>query len=260
MSGRMLVELGRLGLAWDAFQKTRREAEAVAQTDKKYRYTAEAAQDELKDLEKLAGYVAVSVRDAGPGARVLIEGREKSLDELGDPIGVTPGKVRVVLVAATGKEIEREVEVEAGATVEADLSPPASEAAAEIDRDEAEGSESDVEASSKGVNKRTLAYVAGGIGVAGLVTFGVFGVLNNSKFSDLEDGCSGQVCPRALEDDAETGQTYQTLANVGLFVGAVGLGTGVTLFLLSREAESETPVASARVRLGPGTVSVRGRF
>ena len=96
----------------------------------------------------------------------------------------------------------------------------------------------------------------------GLATFGVFGALNNSKFSDLEDQCSNNQCPADLESDADTGRTYQTIANVGLIVGGVGLAAGAVLFLTSDSGSKENSASSTTpvVGVGPGSVMVRGKF
>ena len=108
---------------------------------------------------------------------------------------------------------------------------------------------------------RTWSYVAGGVGAAGIVTFGVFGLLNNSKHSKLEDECKNGVCPSSLESDKNTGQTYQTVANVGLVVGIVGLGTGTALYLLSDKKKEKSALSTVpRVDIGPRSVSVSGTF
>jgi hypothetical protein len=108
---------------------------------------------------------------------------------------------------------------------------------------------------------RTLAFVAGGVGVAGLATFGIFGLMNNSKFGELEDSCGpNKVCSGDLKDTADTGKTYQTIANIGLVVGVVGIAGGVTLFVLSGKKTEAVPAEEAQLRVGPGNVSLQGRF
>src|SRR5690606_34506039 len=108
-------------------------------------------------------------------------------------------------------------------------------------------------------HRRETAYVAGGLGMAGALTFGVFGLLNHAKYSDLEDECDNRVCNSSQRNDAERGHTYQVAANVGLIVGVVGLGTALALIL----TEDETPTAKqkgTRVALGPGQITVKGTF
>jgi hypothetical protein len=93
----------------------------------------------------------------------------------------------------------------------------------------------------------------------------------NSTYSDLEEKCAGP-CPADSQDDLDqidSGRTQQTLANVGLVVGIVGIGAGVTLFVLSlggKSSEAKTgqahlaPVRKPELVVGPGFTGVRGKF
>jgi hypothetical protein len=265
MIGRTLAALERFGEAYDALQATVRDAEEASATDAKYQKTVDAAKNELKDLEGKVGFVNVELRGAGEGDRVKVAGRERSASELAEPIAVTPGSVSVVLVSASGEETERSVDVDAGETETVALG----QAAESMETDEGTpDSDTDTEATAEvdtsKMNTKTLAYVAGGIGIAGMVTFGVFGIMNNGKFDDLEERCPNRVCPADLEEDADTGQTYQTIANIGLVVGVVGLGTSAALFLLggsgSKEKKEETARVSPRVSVGWRSVVVSGSF
>jgi len=111
-------------------------------------------------------------------------------------------------------------------------------------------------------SSRAPAWIAGGVGVAGLATFAVFGILANSKYSDLEASCTDGHCPPDLEDTQSSGKAFQTVANIGLIVGAVGVATSVTLFVIGGPAKTE-PSADARlpqVRVGLGSVELKGSF
>jgi hypothetical protein len=105
-----------------------------------------------------------------------------------------------------------------------------------------------------------------GVGVVGLGAFTVFGLMNNSKFDDIEKQCAGgSRCPDSLGSDAETGRSYQTFANVGLGVGVVGVATAVVLLISERgsatsEVSAETKTSSMELNLGIGSASVRGQF
>ena len=105
------------------------------------------------------------------------------------------------------------------------------------------------------------AYVAGSVGALGFVTFGAVGLLSNSKFSKLEDQCNDNVCPASLEGKRDAGQIYQTVANVGLVIGAVGAATAVVFVLTSGpSAEEEGSGVSAQVALGPRQIALSGSF
>jgi hypothetical protein len=103
---------------------------------------------------------------------------------------------------------------------------------------------------------RTLAFVALGVGGAGIITGSVAGVLAIDKKSVIDDSlaCEGLSCrDRGLVDSYNT---LRTVSSIGLIAGAVVAGVGVTL-LFTSSSEKE-PGAAAFV--GPGSVGVRGRF
>lgn len=76
----------------------------------------------------------------------------------------------------------------------------------------------------------TLAYVALGVGGAGLVVGGVTGFLALGKKSDL-DGCEDKKCPASQQDTLNSAKTLATVSTVGFAVGFVGLGAGIVLLL-----------------------------
>jgi len=105
-----------------------------------------------------------------------------------------------------------------------------------------------------------MAFAAGGVAVAGLVTFLVAGALANGTYSDLEKACGSGPCPPGREGDISTGQTQQTLANIGLAVFAVAGATSVTLFVLGAPKKNSTTAAQARLTAGPSFVGLQGGF
>jgi hypothetical protein len=90
--------------------------------------------------------------------------------------------------------------------------------------------------------------VAGGIGLAGVVVFAVAGAMNRSTYGGLQEGCPASVCAADRQAEIDRGRTEQTVANVGLVVGLVGLGAGATLFVLDH---SQRGGASAHARGAP---------
>jgi len=257
MVARELVELGRFDEAWVEYEKTLAEAEAAAQKDPKYADAATSARNEQNDLKPKVAFVKLSVSGAGPGSRVTVRGKEVAESDWGKPIAVPPGSTRVELVGSDGKETVQEVNAVAGSETPVTLSPTA---AAEPPPQTNANASAKVEATTSGgkPDLRTWAYVAGGVGVAGLVTFGVFGALNNAKHSKLEDKCTNGSCPSSLSSDRDTGKTYQTIANVGLVVGVVGLGTGTVLYLMSGKKAEKTATLPQKpvARRGPRVESV----
>jgi len=108
------------------------------------------------------------------------------------------------------------------------------------------------------------AYVAFGIGGAGLVLGGVTGALALSKASD----CPNKVCP--TQGDLDSAKTMATISTVGFGVGIAGVAVG-TILLLTGKNSSEPASATAAKRLpaaklalhpwfGVSSVGVTGSF
>ncbi|HVU02134.1 MAG TPA: hypothetical protein VHE30_10290 [Polyangiaceae bacterium] len=111
---------------------------------------------------------------------------------------------------------------------------------------------------------RPYAYVAGGVGAAGILGFVVFGAMGKSKQSDLDSSC-GQTHSCA-QSDVDSIKTKYLLADVSLGVGIAGLGAGVALFFLSqpKSEHAAEPEESAHFDVAPrqdGAVATfSGRF
>lgn len=109
---------------------------------------------------------------------------------------------------------------------------------------------------------RPYAFVAGGVGALGLLSFGVFGLLGRSEQSHLEDTCN----PNCTDDQIAPVRTKYLIADISLAVGVAGLATGVVLYVLS-EPQSKSPEADtsairvdAQARRGGAFATVSGVF
>jgi hypothetical protein len=175
--------------------------------------------------------------------------------------------VHIELVSNDGKETAKDVTATAGGETAVDLSPAAG-APAETSQAKAGGEASAKLDTTSGKPKlRTWAYVAGGVGVAGVATFAIFGLMNNSKHNKLQDQCKNNVCPPDLQSDADAGKRDQTIANIGLVVGVAGLATGTVLYLMSGKNKEQVshhePKRGPRVdgvSVGYRSVLVSGSF
>lgn len=117
-----------------------------------------------------------------------------------------------------------------------------------------------------GSSRRTLGFVVGGIGVAGLVVGGVTGGLALSKKSTVDDHCNDTLCDHEGKQAADSAKTLALVSTIGFGVGAAGVIAGAVLVLT---APSSAPGAEARrssfepvAALGSrgGIFGLRGRF
>ena len=122
-------------------------------------------------------------------------------------------------------------------------------------------SESDQSSGGKKLTPlRIGAIAAAGVGVVGMVLFAVQGSASNATYDDLKEKCNGGPCPQEFAADIDKGRTQQTVANIGLGLGIVGLGAGAALFVLSMTKKPDTTQPQTTWLVGPGSVGVRGTF
>jgi hypothetical protein len=269
---RALRDSGNLGDAWAEYWRAAETATRLAPKEERYAKTAEAATNEREELATRLAFVEVTVLHAPADGTLKVGGRLVPSDEWGGPVVVSPGATDVVLTSSAGAELARiTVNATVGQTTPAslDAQPPAV-AAAPAGREADEMSGADKAAAddhgqapaqpagstpADRTKLRPFAYVAAGVGVAGLATFAVLGLLSNSTYSDLQSACP-HGCPPDRRSEIDRGILEQTLANVGLGVGLVGIAAGTTLFLLSIRPDATS--AGAALVVAPGYLGVRG--
>lgn len=104
--------------------------------------------------------------------------------------------------------------------------------------------------------QRTVALVAGGVGVVGVVVGSIFGVKSKSQHDEAEKYCDGNRCTDARGVSAgNSAYASGTVSTVAMIIGGAGLAAGVTLWLTAPKAPS-----TAALTLGPGSVQLQGAF
>lgn len=93
----------------------------------------------------------------------------------------------------------------------------------------------------------TGAWVVGGIGVAGLLTFAVLEGIGQSGYSSLKSGC-GATAAKCADSEISPVQTELVVALVALGVGVVGLGVSAILFATGHPSAART-AQNARLSL-----------
>jgi len=270
---RALRDSGDLAGAWTEFGRTIEDATKLK--DERYKETADAARTERGEIDAKLAFVMVAIAHAPPDAALKVGGRVIPSGQWDDPILVSPGAVDVVLADATGKELARKtvavalgdktpVPLDAQPPVAATAAPaaPAAEDLPPKDKPgDADDAKTEAPATPGGRTKlRSYAYVAGGVGAAGLIVFGIFGAMEKSTYSGLQSSCPGGVCPPDKASDISSGKTDQLVANVALGVGIAGVAAGATLFVLSLGGSSSTstPAASTSLIVSPNFIGLRG--
>lgn len=202
--------------------------------------------------------------------KVSIDGELVTSELDGKPITIDPGKHKLhlemegaaavdqPLVARQGEK-DRQVKVSfrPGAEEKEDNSPYAKGSADT-------GEQPPIEEEKKGPGPlRIPAYIAGGVGAAGLISFAAFGIMASGSQSDLENsGCK----PNCSTSEVDSIKTKYLIANISLGVGIVGIGAGVTMFFLSQPKGKPSDDTALLPRFdfhpvhGGGYATMSGRF
>jgi hypothetical protein len=271
---RALRDMGNFAEAYAEFGRTIAEASALAAKEARYQQTADAAASERGDLESKIALVTFTVAHAAPDSTLKVGAREVPQSDWSEPVPIAPGSVDAI-VSTGGREAARtSLTVTAGekknVTLDAALpapppvvAPPAPTTAPDPNdspfaagKPLPEAPKAPPAEAPHPTNLRPHAYVAGGVAAAGFVTFAIFGALEKGTFSNLQDQCHGGPCGPDHASDISSGRTQQTVANVGLVVGIVGLAAGVVLFVVSRPSKS--PGTGTAIVVGPSFIGVRG--
>jgi hypothetical protein len=220
----------------------------------------------LDDVEKALPTVVFSARDATgndlSNVRVSENGKvlATSLDGVAIPMNPGPHTLRFEL--PDGKSIAHQAVVREGnkAIAVTATFPKGSEAAAVAATPALTGgtatsgeamrpvSTTDTTSISRpgGRPSRTGAYIAGGVGLAGVVVGSITGLMAMSKKHTADQNCTGSECNAAGADAGKSGKSIATVSTVAFGVGIAGLAAGAILWFTAKPSSTETPVTGVR--------------
>ncbi|HEX7670863.1 MAG TPA: hypothetical protein VF395_14810 [Polyangiaceae bacterium] len=226
--------LGNLAEAWSLFGEV---AQRLPAGDRRKTIAGERQ----TALEPRLSRLRIVLEPGAPsGARVARDGVSLGTASLGTDLPVNPGG-HVVVVEADGRS-PRRYPVTLAEGQQQTLMVTA-------------GAESETKTETHGISEapaeprhdgKTLGYVLGGVGIAGVVTGIVAGTLMLHQKSVLDDNCNAdRKCNPAGLDAASAGHTLGIVTTVGLVTGALGLGGGAYFLFTAAPARDGTSTATA---------------
>jgi hypothetical protein len=255
---RAQVGLGRIVEAQENYNRIVREGVLPGSP----RPWAKAVEDAAKEVEAISPRIPwVTITVLGPtNPEVVIDSTPVPNASLGVKRPVNPGNHTIKASADGFLPGEKAISLAEGqtlaVTIELELAPPDAPVA------KAPARSFETTPTSSGSTRKTLAFVALGVGGAGLAVGGVAGVIAMGKHAKLVDACPDGTCDPTTEgSNLSSYHTFGTISTVGFIVGGVGAATGVIL-LLTQPKDSATPPSTARVSpfVGLGNAGVRGTF
>jgi hypothetical protein len=233
--GECQVLVGQIVLGTENLNRVVRE-ELAANAPKAFRDAKERAKGVLNTALPKIARLTVRVEPSDVRPQVTVAGALIPPALLGVERPTDPGTHEIVVSAPGYLEQKSTVTLAEGGTQEVSLklekdpnavaaAPPPAPPAAVVTT-----APTQPPADTAPKKNNTLAYVALGVGGAGLLVGGVTGFLALGKKSDLK-GCVDTRCPSSQEDTLDSAKTMATVSTVGFAVGFVGVGLGVVLLL-----------------------------
>lgn len=239
---------GRLASAWSEFLQVASAAERDQQLDraKFARRKADELEPRIQKLELLVPSQVTSIQDL----RIRLDEHELGRAAWSNPIPLDPGEHSIDLQAPGYRPYSTKFSI-------GESQPPLQLQLPQLEAEPEASSPLPVPATParqqrRGETQRLVGYGLTGAGVIGLGLAGYFGIRAMGYKNDRDRYCDdGNVCSERgvmLDEDA---RDAASAANVAAAVGAVLIGGGLTVLLLSPSEDEATAVA-ASVNTAPG--------
>ncbi|WP_394850466.1 tetratricopeptide repeat protein [Pendulispora brunnea] len=249
---------GKTASAWGEFNEVMAQAARAGQSSR-----VDFAKQHAAAVEaKLSRVKFVSAPPSSAAATIKIDGKTIGAGTLGTSIPMDPGTHRIEVSASGKKSRDVTFEVPQGPSTTEIQVPALEDTSVASARTEEPAPKEPTRSPSS--SKRTLGFVLGGVGIAGLAAGTVFGVIYLGKKDDYNK-CNG-FCggsEQADQDQKSSAQTAGWISTAAFGVGIVGLAAGTILILTSKPPSVEK---SATLRVVPslslqrGGVSLEGTF
>lgn len=254
--------------AWASFRDAASAAQGLGRAD-----WQKLASQRAAALEPKLAKLTIKVQDPAEKIEVTRDGSTTSQASWGTPIPVDVGN-HVIQASAPGrKPFKRTVTVAKDGDRSEVVVPKLDEAPAEPNTPAAASATRPADAdagASEGSSQRTIGFVVGGIGLAGLATSAVTGLVAMGKNSDSKRACpdSGACASRDAVDANGSAKTFGTVSTIAFIAGAAGVAAGAIL-ILTAPSSSRAPHSTAStksIRVMPATdgrsagMSVMGVF
>jgi hypothetical protein len=244
-------QLGKTGSAWGEFIEAKEQAKAAKDLARE-----EFASEHATALEQRLSRVEITLAGDARDVKVTLDGRAFDAALLGTPVPIDPGKHAIEASAPGRKTWTSELVVppgpartpvkvpalapESAAPVVAPPPPAPIVIAAPLPAQPRPAAE------SKGWP--TSAYVAFGVGAAGLVVGSVTGAISLAKTSSISSDCTDNICGPGESNPISAANTTANISNVSFAIAGAGVIVGVVLVATSAPSKRDAASAVSRVR------------
>ena len=254
--------LDKMGLLMEALEAYERTAQMPVDpgSPAQFAEALAAAQEEGRQLR--ASIPSLTIKTAGvrgddPNLKVSLNERPLGVEKVGLPQKLNPGRYRVSASVGPERADRADVVLNRGQRATVVLHLPETTSSA---TPPALATEDVVESApaSTAPSVPLVAYAAGGLGVLGIGSGVITGLLATGKHGEAEEKCP---CPAGSDGFAAASsfRTLRTVSTVSYGIGLAGVGVGLLLWLTA-DAEESPATGSIEPWGSPNTAGLRGRF
>jgi len=255
-------QLGLTASAWTTFISAAAAARAAGKPDR-----VKSAQQHVDALAARLTRITIRVTsDKVSGLEVRRDGMVVRAAQWGTAIAADPGLHAIVATAPGHKAWQTTVRLQDGKSETVivpvlEVAPQPKSAKADDDPVKPnEGAVSkdgrgpaDSAETNAGQSQRTVALVAGGMGLVGVAVGTVFGLRSKSAHDDAQEHCDGTSCYQPGVDLMAKARSAGNVSTAAFIVGGVGLATSGVLWFTA-------PRSDVKVSLGIGSVRIAGTW
>jgi hypothetical protein len=243
--------------AQESYNRIIREGVA-ANSPKSWSKAVDDANKEVGAISPRIPWVTISV--LGPSnPEVVIDNVPVPHASLGVKRAINPGSHKVKVTAEGYLPQEKMITLSEGQSLTVNLELEQAPEAAPPPKKEVAATTADTTTATSNEWRKTVAYVAFGVGGASLIVGGVAGGLAIAKHSQLSDSCSGTSCPPSQQATLDSYHRLGTISDVGFIVGGIGVAAGVIL-LVTQPKDTAASTAKWSPYIGVGSAGVSGVF
>lgn len=215
---------GKTASAWVAYAEAAMMAARAKQQERE-----KFARGKVDELEKKLSYVKLEVAAANAsieGFTIAIDGKFISIAAAGTRIPLDPGDHAVDARAPSRITWSERFDVAAGPSEKTVAVPALKDAPAEAPPPPVA-----TDTASPGGTQRSLGWAALGVGAAGVVVGGIFGLRTIAEKNTVDEHCAGSFCNAMGLEANEAAKDAGTVSTIAFSVAAVAVVAGVVLLV-----------------------------
>jgi hypothetical protein len=199
---------------------------------------AASARAQVEALRPKVPTLALVLPASAPPALIVErDGMALQGPALGVPLPVDPGEHVVVTRLPAGGEVRATVTLAFGEAKRLELQIPAPPPAVE-----APGSKHALSANAAGETNtlRQWGWALGGVGLAGVLTGSITGIVVLQKKATVDDHCEETLCDGEGKKAADSGKTLATVSSVAFGVGLTAVAASIVLLIATEPSPAKS--------------------